>query len=389
MFKSHNSDAPSPHSHQKDRLFWLVVSALIIIIIAAVIIWYIILSNRSKQVTHNAVLVVLATAVKSDVPMNIPALGSVIPTYSVTVRTQINGILMQVFYREGQLVKAGDLLAQIDERPYLAQLSQYEGALARDQAFLANARIDLKRYQKLYPTGAISQQIYETQQSLVKQYEGIVKFDLGQIETVKVNLIYTKIISPIDGQVGLRLVDPGNFVQTTNTNGLAVINTISPITVIFSIPEDNVPAVLKQINSGKTLSVSAYDRSQNNLIETGTLLTMDNQIDPTTGTVKLRAQFKNDPYVLFPNQFVNIELLVDTLHNAIVVPTAAVQHSAKGTFVYLVNANHTVSVKPVVVGITNNDKTVITQGVAENDLVVEEGADKLTDGATITVTGAK
>lgn len=389
MFKSRHSDETLPNSHGKNLPFWLLVSALVIIIIVAVIVWYIILSNQNKHTPNKPVLVVLATVMKSDVPVNIPALGSVTPTYSVTVRTQINGILMKVLYREGQRVKAGDLLAEIDERPYLAQLAQYEGQLARDQAYLVNARVDLKRYAKLYPTGAVSQQIYETQKSLVRQYEGVIKLDEGQIQTVQVNLIYCRIISPIDGQIGLRLVDPGNFVQTSNTNGIAVINTISPITVIFSIPEDNVPAVLKQINAGKTLSVSAYDRSQNNLIEKGILLTMDNQIDPTTGTVKLRATFKNDPYVLFPNQFVNVKLLVDTLQDALVIPTAAVQHGAQGTFVYRVNANHTVSVKPVVVGVTAGDQTVITKGVAEHDLVVEEGADKLTDGATITVVGEK
>lgn len=377
---------PSPKPRESHLLFWIIIFILIVLAIFLTL-YYTIFSSH-KHITTKPTLVVLGTAIKSNIPVFVPALGTVTATNAVTVRTQINGQLLKVYFREGQDVNSGDLLAEIDARPYQAQLLQYEGQLARDQALLANAEIDLKRYKKLYPEG-VSQQVYDTQKSLVIQYTGAVKYDLGQIEVIKVNLSYCRITSPIDGQIGLRLVDPGNFVQTSDVNGLAIINTINPITVIFSIPEDNVPAVLKKVALGKPLVVNAYDRNQNQLIESGELLTMDNQIDTTTGTVKLKALFKNYQRQLFPNQFVNIKLRLDTLYNVISVPTAAIQNGTQGTFIYLVNSNHTVTAKPVTVGITEGDKTVITHGIGENNQVVIEGADKLDDGAAITVTPKK
>jgi multidrug efflux system membrane fusion protein len=331
-----------------------------------------------------ALPVVTAVAQSKDMPIYLSALGTVTPTYTVTVRTQINGQLLRVLFREGQLVKAGDLLAEIDPRPYQAQLIQYEGQLLRDQALLDNAKLDLKRYKTLWKQDSVAKQVLDTQVALVKQYEGTVKIDQGLLDSTKLNLKYCNITSPIDGRVGLRLVDPGNFVQTSDATGLAVIDMQHPITVVFTLPEDTVPDVVEQVNAGKILIVNLFDRAQNKKLATGRLLTMDNQIDPTTGTVKLKATFENKQNTLFPNQFVNVQLWVKTLQHATVVPTAAIQPGAQGSFVYLLGGEKqdTVSIKPVVVGVTVGDLTSVT-GLSVGQSVVVEGADKLTDGATV------
>jgi multidrug efflux system membrane fusion protein len=382
-----------PDSHQDFKLntspfyrktgFWIIVLIILVIII---FIQHWPFSKNKKLIP--TIPVVVSSVKSADVPVFLSELGAVIPTYTITVRTQINGQLLRVLYKEGQIVKKGDLLAEIDPRPYQAQLTQFEGQLLRDQALLANAKLDLKRYQTLWRQDSVAKQTLDTQVSLVNQYMGAVKFDEGQIQAVKVNLIYCQIRSPVDGRVGLRLVDAGNYVQTTDTTGLAVIATLQPITVIFSIPEDNVPEVLEQINTGNVLTVKAYDRQLNKLLAVGTLLTIDNQIDPTTGMVKLRAEFKNENNVLFPNQFVNVLLLVKTLQGAIVVPTAAIQHGAQYNFVYRLNKNNTVNIKPVTTGVVYGQDTVIKSGVAVGEQVVIEGADKLTDGALVTISNS-
>ena len=333
--------------------------------------------------------VVLGKVTTATVPVYLTALGSVIPTTTVTVRTQINGTLIQVLYREGQMVKAGDLLAQIDPRPYQAQLEEYEGQLIRDQALLENAKIDLKRYKTLYTQDSVSQQTLATQESLVKQYQGAVQIDQGLIDATKVNLSYCQITAPVDGRIGLRLVDPGNFVQTSDSNGIAVVTTLNPITVIFTIAEDYIPDVLQKIYANEVMEVQAYDRQQNKLLASGKLLTIDNQIDPTTGTVKLRAQFANENNVLFPSQFVNVKLLVKTIANATVIPTAAVQYTDKGSFVYVLNANKSVSVKPIVTTLTNGDKTVVAEGLLAGQSVVTEGADNLIDGSFVNINAGR
>lgn len=360
--------------------FWWVVLAILIIIIF-------IQHNpfRKKTVKPTAIPVVVATARTADVPVYINALGGVTPTYTVTVKTQINGQLWRVLFKEGQMVKKGDLLAEIDPRIYQAQLIQYEGQLVRDEALLANALKDLKRYQNLWKQNSIAKQVLDTQVSLVNQYQGAVQTDQGLIAGVKVNLIYCEIISPVDGRVGLRLVDPGNFVQTSDTTGIAILDTLDPITVIFSIPEDNIQDILAQATGGVAMTVKAYDRQQTKLLATGTLLALDNQVDPTTGMVKMRAQFDNKNSLLFPNQFVNVQLLVKTLNSATVVPTAAIQHGPgnNSNFVYLLNKDNTVSVKPVVPGVVFGDTTVVTSGVLAGQSVVTEGIDKLTDGALV------
>ncbi len=337
--------------------------------------------NQGKQGSP----VVLTTAHIKDVPVYLSALGNVSATYTVTVKTQINGLLMKVLYQEGQWVKKGDLLIEIDERPLLAQLTQYKGQLQRDQALLDNALIDLKRYQTLWKQDSISQQTLATQEALVRQYQGDVLNDKGLIKSTEVNLVYCHIISPFDGRVGLRLVDPGNFVQTSDTTGLVVITSQNPITVIFVVAEDDVPQLIPQVFLKKNMKAKAYDRQQNKLLDTGTLITIDNTIDPTTGTVKLRARFPNKKNNLFPNQFVNIKLLVNTLKQATLVATAAIQHSNHGDFVYHYQPDGTVETQAVKVGVTMGDDTVILAGLLQGQQVVLDGADKLTNHAKVRV----
>jgi multidrug efflux system membrane fusion protein len=349
--------------------------------------------------------VVVATAKKGDVPVYLNGLGTVTPTYNVTVRTQINGQLLQVLFKEGQMVKVGDLLAQVDPRPYEALLVQYQGQLERDTALLANAKLDLQRYKTLWSQDSVAKQTYDTQASVVNQDQGTVKIDQGLIQSTLLSLTYCRITSPVAGRVGLRLVDAGNYVQTSDTTGLAILDTLDPITVIFILPEDNIPEVQEQIGLGQPLVVDIYNRAQTKLLVTGTLMTIDNQIDTTTGTVKLRSQFPNPKNVLFPNQFVNARLHLKTLHDAIIVPTAAVQHGAQKTFVYAVASDDKeskskatndkskptliVTMKPIVVGVTTDDETTVTSGVSAGDVLVVEGADKLSDGAKVIISDGK
>jgi membrane fusion protein, multidrug efflux system len=366
---------------QIERFFGL----FIILITLFALFWYYLVVKKNKNISPKSIPIVAAVATTRDVPIFIPALGTVTPVYTVTVQSQINGLLMKVLFKEGQLVKKGQLLAQIDQRPYDALLIQYEGDLKRDSALLANAQIDLKRYQKLWKEDSISQQTLATQQALVEQYEGNVKTDLGLIQSTKVNIIYCNITAPMDGRVGLRLVDPGNFVQTSSNQGIVVITTNDPITVIFPIAEDYVPQIAPQAYAHKEMLVNVYDRQQEHLLATGTLLALDNQINTTTGTVKLRATFKNANNRLFPNQFVNAQILVETLHQATVVPTAAVQHTTTEDFVFLINADHTVTSKTVVMGPASGDDTVIKSGLLPGQHVVINGADKLINGSKVLV----
>lgn len=290
-----------------------------------------------------------------------------------------------MLFTEGQIVKKGELLAQIDPRPYEAQLIQFEGQLARDKALLANANVDLKRYQALSKKDFVTQQKLDAQKALVKQYEGTVMSDEGQVAAIKVNLLYCQVVAPFAGRVGLRLVDPGNYVQASDTTGLVVLNQMTPITVVFTIPEDSVSLVFKKIQQGEKLEVEAYDRAQINLLDKGELMTMDNQIDTTTGTIKLKALFENKKTTLFSNQFVNIQLRVDTLKDAILVPTSAVQFGAKGPFIYIAEEGKKARLQYVTVGINHQDDTVIKEGVKVGDVIIKEGTDKLTNGAEIKV----
>src|SRR6202012_127404 len=300
---------------------------------------------------------------------------------TVTVRTQITGTLQKILFTEGQIVHQGESLAQIDPRPYEAALQQMEGNLKRDQALLADARLDLKRYEGLVKEDSIAQQQLDTQRALVDQYIGTVQADEGQVKSAQVNLIYTRIISPVTGRVGLRQVDQGNYVTPGDANGIVLLNQLQPITVIFTVPEDNVPAVMKQLHAGPSLTVEAFDRTNATKIADGKLLTVDNSIDVTTGTIKLRAQFDNADSSLFPTQFVNIQLLQDVLANQIIMPKAAVRRGAPNgvatTFVYVVNPDSSVSVRPVTLGVIDGERVAVTAGLKAGEVVVTEGGDRL------------
>lgn len=329
--------------------------------------------------------VTTAAARRGDVRVYVTALGSVLPLNTVTVRSRVDGELMAVHFKEGDLVQGGDLLAEIDRRPFEVQLTQAEGQLAKDQAFLENARKDLERYRMLYAEDSIAGQQVDTQESLVHQFEGTVKADQGQIDAAKLQLAYCRITAPFGGRAGLRLLDPGNIVRASDANGLVVITQLQPITVVFAIPEDTLPAVLAKLKGGEHPTVEAFDREQRRRLASGSLLTADNEIDPSTGTVKLKAVFPNADSELFPNQFVNARLLLDVQRGATVVPVAAVQRGAQGAFVYVVKPDHTVAVRPVTTGVAEGDDTSIAAGLSPGDLVVVEGADRLREGATVEV----
>jgi multidrug efflux system membrane fusion protein len=341
---------------------------------------------------NGPVAVAVATVTSGDIQLRIPALGTVTPLATVTVRTQISGVMQKILFTEGQSVRRGDSLAQIDPRPYEAALQQMQGNLRRDQALLADAKLDLKRYEGLVKEDSIAQQQLDTQRALVEQYTGTIESDEGQVKTASVNLLYTHIVAPVTGRVGLRQVDQGNYVTPGDTNGIVVINELQPITVIFPIPEDNVPELVRRLRSGAALPVEAYDRTNSAKLADGKLLTIDNQIDVTTGTVKLRAQFENADGLLFPNQFVNIQLLQELLKKQIIMPNSAVRRGAPNgvvsTFVYVVNPDHTVKVRPVTLGVVDGERVAVAKGLSVGEVVVTEGGDRLRDGAQVQLPSA-
>lgn len=373
---------------KRRRWLWVVLAlaAFVVLGLALYLLWPRLAGAKSNDAASKGpapIPVMAATSRKGNIGVYYTGLGAVTPLATVTVRTRVDGQLMSVRYREGDTVHQGDLLVEIDDAPYQAALTQAEGQLLRDQALLENARIDLVRYQQLVPQKAIPEQQLATQQATVHQDEGIVKLDQGQIESAKVNLAYCKIAAPVTGRIGLRLVDAGNIVHSTDTNGLVVITQMDPISVIFALSEDQLPVVLQKMAAGQMLEVDAYDRAAQTKIAQGTLTTLDNQIDPTTGTLRLRATFENAKGSLFPNQFVNARLLVQEKHGVTLIPNAAVQRNSQATYVYVVKADSTVTVRTIVLGTIEGDNAEVTSGLMPGEVVVMTGVDKLQEGTKV------
>jgi membrane fusion protein, multidrug efflux system len=390
------SASPAPGAARRSgRARWIFV--LILLLVLAYVGWRIF--GRSAPATQaqapaagrgrmaiSEVPVVAATAKQGDIGVYVAALGTVTPVYTVTVTSRVQGQIMQIHYREGQMVRKGDPLIEIDPRPYQAALTQAEGQLAHDQALLTESRIDLDRYQAAFSRNAIAKQQVDDQQQLVKQYEGTVKNDEGTVENARVNLVYCHIASPIDGRVGLRLVDPGNIVQANSSTSLVVVTQLQPITVIFNVAEDYLGEIQAELRHEKTMEVDVFDRAVQKKLATGKLLTVDNQIDTSTGTVKLRAIFNNSDLALFPNQFVNAKLLVNLEHNVTLVPTPAVQRNSQGTYVYVIGSDLKASLRQVKEGTSDGNVTAV-QGLNPGEVVATDGFDKLQDGIKVRVRG--
>ena len=369
---------------QRWRL-WLVVLALLGLGLYFLIPHGADTSATSPAMAHPPVPVSAAPAKLGDLNQYISAIGSVTAYNTVTIKSRVDGQLDKVNFTEGQIVKAGDLLAEIDPRPFQVQLTQAEGTLAKDEASLKNAQVLLARDQALFDQQIIAKQDLDNQRAAVGQFAGTIESDQGAVANAKLQLTYSRITSPISGRVGLRLVDAGNIVHATDATGLAVITQLQPIAVDFSIPEDDLPSLETAMKADPHLPVQAYDRDLKHKLAEGTLLTTDNQIDQTTGTIKLKASFPNTDNSLFPNQFVNARLLVNTIHNAILIPAAGLQRSQQGSFVYVVKPNHTVEMRMVTVGATQGEVVVIDKGLAAGELVVTDGVDKLQQGSHVNV----
>ena len=377
-----------PEARRRKKIWWIIAGiALLALIVIGARYRAAAPPTTGRGGLNGPLTVGVASVTSGDIPITINALGTVTPLATVTVHPQINGPLVKIAFTEGQMVKRGDLLVLIDPRPYQAAVDQAAGQLKRDQAALANAKVDLDRYKTLLAQNSVSDQTYATQVATVAQDEATVATDRGALEAAQLNLDYCRITSPVAGLVGLRQVDIGNLMQA-NTTTIVVVTQMQPMSVLFTVPEDSLAEILQRLRSGQNLSVDAYDRSLTNKIASGTLSNADNEIDTTTGTLKLRAQFDNSKFELFPSQFVNVRLLLNTLHDAIVVPGAAMQQGASGSYVYVVNADSTVSMRGVTPGPSSGDLVSISKGLRTGERVVVDGADQLRDGAHVIVPGA-
>ncbi len=385
----------SPHLNKIQRFFHFIRHHWVIVIIIGVIIivgTIFITSYISKLGTEKKSLgsqrpqpVTALITNKTDFDLYLKGLGTVIPTNTVTIKSQVSGQLINVRFQEGQHVNKGDLIAEIDPRPFQVQLMQAEGQLARDEAFLKNAEVDLALYKQLLAEDSIAAQQVTTQEALVKQYRGVIETDKGQIANARLQLTFARVIAPITGRVGLRQVDPGNMVQVNDVNGIVVITQLQPITVVFSLPQDNLTILMKRWNAKTTLLVQAYDQEGKILLANGKLLAVDNQIDTTTGTIKLKAIFDNKDNKLFPNQFVNVRLKVDTLRDATVMPTSAVQRGSIGTFAYVIKDDKTATVRMLKLGPAESDLVVVMEGLVPGEFVVTVGGDKLREGTKVAI----
>lgn len=342
-------------------------------------------SGQTGKLEPQPVSVATGQTRRGDMPIYLHGLGSVTPLHTVTLRSRVDGELVKAAFSEGRNVRQGELLAEIDPRPFQVQLEQAQGQLLRDEALLKNAELDLARYQTLLEQDSIAAQQTATQAALVKQYRGTVEIDRAQLENAKLQLAYTKISAPISGRIGLRLVDQGNMVRASDANGLAVITQMQPISVVFTLPEDQAPAVMARWRSGTALEVEAYDRAGQQKLAVGKLLAIDNQIDPATGTLKLKAIFDNPDHTLFANQFVNVKMRLDILRDAVLAPNAAIQQGAGGAYVYLVNADNTVTVRQVKTGAASGETVSIIDGLDAGQTLVVDGADRLRDGAAVKI----
>ncbi len=402
-FEEHNATPEDPAKYRRRRRMWIWIGALVVLALVIVLIWH----NGHNGSTAGAngpaggnagaaahggrgggmggpAAITVGQSTTGNINIYVDALGTVTPMATVTIYSQITGVVLAVHYREGQIVRKGDPLVDIDPRPYEATLTQAEGTLQRDQGTLAEAQMDLARYQAAFAKNAIARQQVEDQEKVVLQDEGTVKTDQGTVEYDQVQLGYCHIVAPIAGRVGLRLVDPGNTVFSGSGSTLVVITQLQPITMVFDVSEDDLPQVETQLKGGKTLEVDAFDRSDTTQVGAGKLTSLDNQIDTTTGTVKFRATFQNKNFSLFPNQFVNARLLVRTLNNATLVPSAAVQHNGTAAFVYIVNSNDTVGVQPITTT-TSNEQVTAVQGVNPGATLATSGFDRLDNGVQVQV----
>jgi membrane fusion protein, multidrug efflux system len=377
------------HLRRRRTLRWVIIGVVVVILVVivyqAVTFIFQPAQRRGRFLDAGNQPVGVKQIGRGDIRLTLRALGAVTPLTTVTVTTQINGLLMSVGFKEGQLVHKGQFLAQIDPRPYQVALEQDEAELARDAAALAQAQMDLSRYKTLSDQSSIARQTYEDQVWTVKQDQGTVDYDKAQIKAQQLNLTYCHIVAPSDGRVGLRQVDPGNYVQTSSTTGIVVLTLLKPTTVEYSVPEDSLPQIMARVQVGAKLPVTAFDRANVVQLATGEFEAIDTQVNTTTGTVMLRANFDNADGSLYPSQFVNVVMLLDTLKDAVTVPVAAVQRGAPGTYVYLVNADNTVSVHPIKLGAQDGDFFAVDSGLSPGDRVVTDGADRLRDGAKVTI----
>jgi membrane fusion protein, multidrug efflux system len=372
--------APAP-GNSGGRIFTLVAAAAVCLSLSACS-----AGDAKQQKAHaaepHAVSVAVATVQKQDVPVYLTGLGAVTAFYTANIKSRVDGQIMKVNFQEGQIVHENDLLIEIDDRPYRVLLEQMEAQLFRDQAQLRDAKLNYDRYVTLIPSGSIAQQQVDTQKALVDQLDGTVRNDQAQIDSAKLNIVYCHITAPFNGRVGLRQVDPGNIVHAADTNPMLILTQLQPIAVIFTLPEDQLPTVARHMQRG-TLEVDAFSRDDQTKLATGKLMTIDNQIDPTTGTAKLKAVFDNRDNQLWPNQFVNADLLLETRKNSTVVPTAAILRGPQGTFVYAMNSDKTVEDRAVTVSLTQGNTTVIANGLNPGDVVVTDGQDKLQKGSRV------